>query len=84
MFHDMTSLDGIYLLTLLYKIIPGTIGQGLFTLGLAFSGCNATAAIVLSTAATAVSGAVTTGPLASFIDISPNFASEFHSLSTAA
>ncbi|PNF40123.1 hypothetical protein B7P43_G10001 [Cryptotermes secundus] len=52
-----------------------TIGQGLFTLGLSFSGCNATAAIVFSTVATAVSGAVSTGPLASFIDISPNFAS---------
>jgi hypothetical protein len=45
-------------------------------LGLAFSGCNSTAAIAFSTVATAVSGAVSTGPLASFIDISPNFASE--------
>jgi hypothetical protein len=49
-------------------------------LGLAFSDCNATAAIVFSTLATAMSGAVSTGPLASFIDISPNFASEFHRL----
>jgi hypothetical protein len=52
-------------------------------LGLAFSGCNATAAIVFSTVATGVSGAVSTGPLASFIDISPNFASEFYSLPTS-
>jgi hypothetical protein len=45
-------------------------------LGLAFSGCNSTAAIVFSTVATAASGAVSTGPLASLIDLSPNFASE--------
>lgn len=51
------------------------IGQGVFMLGLAFSGCNSTAAIVFSTVATSVSGAVTTGPLASLIDLSPNFAS---------
>lgn len=51
------------------------IGQGVFMLGLAFSGCNSTAAIAFSTVATAISGAVSTGPLASFIDISPNFAS---------
>lgn len=49
-------------------------------LGLAFSGCNAIAAIVFSAVATGMSGAVSTGPLASFIDISPNFASEFHNL----
>jgi len=47
-----------------------------FILGLAFSGCNSTAAIVFLTAATATSGAVSTGPLASYTDLSPNFASE--------
>jgi hypothetical protein len=62
-----------YLIT---HTISGCIGQGAFMLGLAFSGCNSTAAIAFSTIATAVSGAVSTGPLASFIDISPNFASE--------
>jgi hypothetical protein len=45
-------------------------------LGLAFSGCNSTAAIVFLTLATAASGAVSTGALASYIDLSPNFASE--------
>ncbi|KAJ9584072.1 hypothetical protein L9F63_021589, partial [Diploptera punctata] len=51
------------------------IGQGLFTLGLVFCGCNSIAAIIFSTIATGVSGSVSTGPLASFIDISPNYAS---------
>ncbi|XP_069705479.1 putative inorganic phosphate cotransporter isoform X2 [Periplaneta americana] len=51
------------------------IGQGLFVLGLALSGCNSTAAIVCLAAATGVSGAVSTGALAGFVDISPNFAS---------
>ncbi|XP_069705481.1 sialin-like [Periplaneta americana] len=51
------------------------IGQGLFVLGLGLSGCNSTAAIICLTAATGVSGAVSTGPLPSFVDISPNFAS---------
>ncbi|PSN34790.1 hypothetical protein C0J52_06210 [Blattella germanica] len=64
-----------------FKIIHGwdirmvsCIGQGLFTLGLVFCGCNSIVAIVFSTVATGISGAVSTGPLASFIDISPNFA----------
>ncbi|XP_069705476.1 sialin-like [Periplaneta americana] len=51
------------------------LGQGLFTLGLAFADCNSTVAIVCLTLATGLSGAVSTGALASFIDISPNFAS---------
>nr|CAD7402565.1 unnamed protein product [Timema cristinae] len=51
------------------------IGQGLFVMGLAFSGCNKMAAILCLMMATAMSGAVSTGPLASVVDISPNFAS---------
>lgn len=46
-------------------------------LGLAYSGCDYTAAIIFLTAATAVHGAVSTGPLASFIDLSPNYASKY-------
>ncbi|XP_019867704.1 sialin [Aethina tumida] len=52
-----------------------TMGQGVFMLGLAYSGCNYTAAIVFVTAAVAMHGAVSTGPLASVVDISPNYAS---------
>ncbi|XP_066993783.1 sialin isoform X2 [Anabrus simplex] len=48
--------------------------MGLFTLGSAFSGCNYLSAIICLTAATTVSGAISTGPLASFVDLSPNFA----------
>ncbi|KAJ1522212.1 hypothetical protein ONE63_002520 [Megalurothrips usitatus] len=49
--------------------------QGLLILFLTFSGCNSVAAIVFLTAATAVHGSVSTGPLASMVDVSPNFAS---------
>ncbi|XP_026474371.1 sialin-like [Ctenocephalides felis] len=51
------------------------IGQGIFMAGLAFSGNDHIAAIVFMTLATAVNGAVSTGPLASFVDLSPNYAS---------
>ncbi|XP_034229962.1 sialin-like [Thrips palmi] len=51
------------------------IGQAVFVLGLAFSGCDKYAAILFLTAATAANGAVSTGALASMVDISPNFAS---------
>lgn len=40
------------------------------------------AAIVLLTAATAAHGSVSTGPLASMVDISPNFASVYPELFT--
>lgn len=46
-------------------------------LGLAYSGCNKMAAIVFLTMATAANGAVSTGPLASFVDLSPNYASKY-------
>ncbi|KRT85633.1 membrane transporter, partial [Oryctes borbonicus] len=49
--------------------------QGLLMLGLAYSGCNYTTAIIFLSAAVAVNGAVSTGPLASLVDISPNYAS---------
>ncbi|XP_052132764.1 vesicular glutamate transporter 2-like [Frankliniella occidentalis] len=51
------------------------IGMGLFVLGLAWSGCNAMSAVICLTLATGLHGAVSTGPLASVVDISPNFAS---------
>lgn len=48
--------------------------KGLFVIGLAYSGCNSIAAIVLLTLAVGVHGAVSTGPLAAVVDIAPNFA----------
>lgn len=51
--------------------------MGAFTLGVGFSDCNYLAAIVCVTMATAVSGAIATGPLATFVDLSPNFAGKF-------
>lgn len=81
-FAFVFSLFGDYLLTkeLMSRTnvrkLAGTfclIVNGLFVIGLAYSGCNSTAAISLLVAATAMHGAVSTGPLASLIDISPNF-----------
>lgn len=45
-------------------------------LALAYSGCNYIAAIIFLTSATGIHGAVSTGPLASFVDLSPNYASK--------
>lgn len=47
--------------------------NGFLVIGLAYSGCNSIAAISLLIVSTAVHGAVSTGPLASLIDLSPNF-----------
>lgn len=46
-----------------------TILTGIFVLGLAYSGCNSIAAIVFLILATSVHGAVSSGQLASLIDI---------------
>jgi MFS transporter, ACS family, solute carrier family 17 (sodium-dependent inorganic phosphate cotransporter), member 5 len=51
-----------------------TVVKGIFVLALAYSGCNSTVAVVFLTLATAVHGAVSTGPLANIVDLSPNFA----------
>lgn len=48
--------------------------KGLIVLALAYFGYNATAAIVLVTVATMLHGAVSSGPLASMVDLSPNYA----------
>ncbi|KAH8333412.1 hypothetical protein KR074_007908, partial [Drosophila pseudoananassae] len=48
--------------------------KGLIVLALAYFGYNATAAIVLVTVATMFHGAVSSGPLASMVDLSPNYA----------
>lgn len=44
--------------------------------GLALSGCNSILALLFLIAATGASGAVTTGPIACVVDLSPNFASK--------
>jgi hypothetical protein len=45
-------------------------------LALAYSGCDYTWAVVWLSAAVAMNGSVSTGPLASMVDISPNYASK--------
>lgn len=50
-----------------------SIVKGFFVIGIAYSGCNSTMAVVFLTIATALHGAVSTGALASIVDISPNF-----------
>lgn len=50
----------------------------MFLFGLAYAGCDYTLAIILMTSAVAIHGAVSTGPLASFVDLSPNYASKFN------
>lgn len=48
--------------------------NGIFILLLAYSGCNTTAAIIFLTLGTMAHGAVSTGPLANIVDLSPNHA----------
>ncbi|XP_005176869.1 sialin [Musca domestica] len=50
------------------------IVKGLVVVALAYFGHNSTAAIVYLTVATMFHGAVSSGPLASIVDIAPNFA----------
>lgn len=57
--------------------LAGTIVQGVMILGIAFAGCNSTLAIIFLIAATAANGAVSTGPIACVVDLSPNFAGKF-------
>lgn len=52
----------------------GNIFQGLFILGLCLSGCNSMVAVIMVMAATAMHGAVTSGPLTAVVDIAPNYA----------
>uniref|UniRef100_A0A1B6KSQ5 Major facilitator superfamily (MFS) profile domain-containing protein n=1 Tax=Graphocephala atropunctata TaxID=36148 RepID=A0A1B6KSQ5_9HEMI len=56
-------------------VLFSNVLQGLLVIGLAYSGCNSTAAILFLVLGTGVHGAVTSGPLSNVVDISPNFAS---------
>lgn len=49
--------------------------QGIFILALGYSGCHPTLAVIFMMAGTTVNGAVSAGPLATFVDLSPNYAS---------
>jgi MFS family permease len=55
-------------------ICSGLIVNGFVVLGLAFSGCHVTLAVVLLTVSLMLHGAVSSGALASAVDVSPNFA----------
>lgn len=52
----------------------GNILQGLFILGLCFTGCNSTVAIIMIIGATTVNGAVSSGALSGVVDLAPNYA----------
>ncbi|XP_049947867.1 putative inorganic phosphate cotransporter [Schistocerca serialis cubense] len=49
------------------------LGQGALLVGVACSGCSGVAAAACITASVAVSGAISTGPLAAMIDLSPSY-----------
>ncbi|XP_075232224.1 na[+]-dependent inorganic phosphate cotransporter isoform X3 [Lycorma delicatula] len=57
-----------------------TLVQGFMILGLALSGCNGTLATLFMIAAVGVTGAVSSGPLACVVDLSPNFATNISSV----
>lgn len=50
-----------------------TILNGVFVLGAAYAGCSPLVALIFLSAANMVHGAISSGPLASLIDMSPNF-----------
>lgn len=59
-----------------FFLISGNILQGLLILGIAYSGCNSTGAILFLISATGVAGATASGMLSNVVDLSPNFASK--------
>lgn len=54
--------------------LSGLILNGIFVIGLAFAGCHVILAVILLTISLMLHGAVSSGALASVVDISPNFA----------
>lgn len=58
----------------MYILDIGNILQGLFILGLCYSGCNSMVAVMMLFSATVVNGAVSSGALAAVVDIAPNYA----------
>jgi MFS family permease len=64
----------IHGLPVIFQFPTGLILNGLFVIGLAFAGCHVILAVVLLTISLMLHGAVSSGALASVVDISPNFA----------
>lgn len=54
--------------------MTGLVLNGLATFGLAYSGCNVTAAVFFLSVSLCLHGAVSAGQLASIVDMAPNFA----------
>ena len=50
-------------------------GQSVLTIGLSLSGCEPRYAVFFMIAGTAVNGAVSSGTIPAFVDLSPNYAS---------
>nr|XP_018909283.1 PREDICTED: sialin-like [Bemisia tabaci] len=82
-FCDKLLRSGRFSKTLVRKIATtfSTIIQGLLVWGLAYSGHNTPLAIFFLVTATMVNGAVSSGPLASLVDLSPNFAGVLQGIS---
>lgn len=59
---------------ILFRSHAGLILNGLFVIGLAYSGCEVMLAVALLTISLMLHGSVSSGALASVVDISPNFA----------
>jgi len=55
----------------------GNVLQGLFILGLCYSGCDSVVAVIMLFSATAVNGAISSGALSAVVDITPNYAGKF-------
>lgn len=58
-----------------FAVFICNILQGVLILGIAYSGCNSTEAILFLITATGVAGATSSGMLSNVVDLSPNFAS---------
>jgi len=52
-----------------------TVVQGVLIIVLGFSGCHPLVAVIFMMSGTAVNGAISAATLASFVDLSPNYAS---------
>nr|CAD7399207.1 unnamed protein product [Timema poppensis] len=73
-FVVLITLHPLFTLALSSPTDGACLGQGVATLGLAFSGCNTTVAIICLVLTTSVGGVDTSGQIASMVDLSPNFA----------
>lgn len=56
-----------------FFVLTDLVLNGIFCLGLAYSGCNIIQAVIFLTISLSLHGAVSTGVLAGMIDNSPNY-----------